>query len=48
MKINFYDLFECIIGILYFVFIIVLVCTIVLRLDDDLEKHGADAPCFSI
>jgi len=34
MKINFYDLFEGIIGILYFVFIIVLVCTIVLILDD--------------
>jgi len=34
MKINFYDLFECIISMLYFVFVIVLVCTIVLILDD--------------
>lgn len=34
MRMNFYDLFECIIGILYFVFVILLLCTIVLLLDD--------------
>ena len=27
MRINFYDLFECIIGVLYFILVIVLVCT---------------------
>lgn len=34
MRINFYDLFECIIGVLYFVFVILLVCTIVLIIDN--------------
>lgn len=34
MRMNFYDLFECIIGILYFVFVILLLCTIVLIADD--------------
>ena len=34
MRMNFYDLFECIIGILYFVFVILLLCTIVLIEDD--------------
>lgn len=34
MRMNFYDLFECIIGILYFVFVILLLCTIVLLLDN--------------
>jgi len=34
MRMDFYDLFECIIGVLYFILVIVLVCTIVLILDD--------------
>lgn len=34
MRMNFYDLFECIIGILYFVFVILLLCTIVLIAED--------------
>lgn len=36
MRMNFYDLFECIIGILYFVFVILLLCTIVLIADDNI------------